>query len=1829
VALRLSSCACAALLVGVAARPVAAETAAEARQRAVAAAGAVKVIVRGAGSWIRVTQPELRAAGLPAGVDPAKLQVFADGLEQAVVVTGDGDATFGPDEALELWGVGRDTLSTDARTYWVVAGAAAGARVAKVFPPAPGEAAPASFTRTARVADKKIYLSAVRNGEASNFFAAPVSATASTIKVAASRVAGGEAIVRVSLQGMTKGPHVVDVSVGGALAGTCTYADRDAKSCAFAAAAVEGDNAVTLAARGGAGDFSALSGVELDYAHAWTADDDALAFTAPAATRVEIAGFSSSDVRVVDVTDAAHPAELKVVSAAQGATYVAQVDLAPGAGPRSLYAFTAARAAKAAAVTADAPSRWGDDALEGELVILSHARFLEAMAPLAARRAQEGWKVQLIDLQDVYDERGGGDKSVGAVRAFLRAARDRWRVPPRFVLLVGDASFDPRNFTGMGDFDLAPTKMIDATTMETASDDWIADFDDDGLPELAVGRFPVRTKEEAALLVDKTLGYTADLSRGGLFVTDKNGDGLDFEAASAAAEAQVADLMPIDRYRRGDAAATPAALLAKLNDGPFLVNYLGHGSVEVWEGSLTSGQAKALTNAKTSIYVVMNCLNGFFHDLYTESVAEALLKAPQGGAVAVWASSDLAEYAPQPDFNQAFLARLARTSMGQAAMSAKSAITDVEARRTWLLFGDPTLLGGPTPPADADGGVTDPIPRDAGAQDAGAASDAGAPPITPDAAAPSDAGAPPSDAGAPSADAASASDAATPATVATEGCGCRAGGGAPASALALLLAVGGLAAARRRRAPASRRWPSALLALTVALGAFAAPRAASAAYAYRKSLTIDRNRIGTASGATTLTNYPLLISMTDANLKTTANMGHVENANGYDITFTGADTTTCGGPSTCTFNYEIEKYVATTGELVAWVQIPVLKTVANSSNTVIYIKYGDTTISSPTQNANGTWDSNYKGVWHLNQSPGGAAPQMTDSTSTAGHATATNGPTANSSAKIGAGVTLDGTDDHFAFNAPTAFDFTGAETFTMSGWFLTSDSYGPLQSFRGSVNGNPVIDIHVGYDGATTDAGKLLVLVRDDTGVSYAQVNGGAVANGAWHLYTVTRNAGTISVYLDGAFVTSATNAGAAGAITTNLRNWGRDGNWVSANYGTADQRYLAGSLDEMRISKSLRAAEWIATDYLTQNAPASTFTASGEALASCGDGTKLMAEACDDGNIVAGDGCSSACTVESGYSCTTASPSVCTTVCGDGIVVGSEGCDDGGTANGNGCSSTCAVETGYHCTGAPSTCTFAQFDYLKNVTVDRTKVGSASAPTTISGFPVLVSVTDANLKTTANMGHVRNANGYDILFRAYDTVTCGGTTQCTLPHEIEKYDGTTGQLIAWVYTAGLKTQTNTSNTTFQILYGNQAVSSSLEQKASTWASSFKGVWHLNQDPSGSAPQMTDSSTTGNNGTSSSLTAVSSAKVGAGVSTNGTSSSMTFNSGTTLNSAGGAAFTYSAWIKVPATETLGAIVSSRSSTADAVVIDLMVGMNGPTTNAGKLMALVRDDTNGAYGQLVGGTVNDDVWHHVALVRSNTAVALYLDGVSQGGGPVTATGVGGTYTTNLRDMGREGRWIQDNYTTPTSNAFLQATFDELRYASAARNADWLLTEYANQGTPSTFLSFGSETAANGSTAAMVASFDATETCAGTTLRWQTTYEVDTLGFNVYRVVGGRREQLNAAMIPGAALSGGRARHYELVDGGALDPARTYWLEIVHFSAENDLRGPATPNAALACEPARPRPAPAPLAAAPLGPSADEPDLAAGGCAIAGGNGGALGLLAAVALLVRARRGARKS
>jgi hypothetical protein len=135
-----------------------------------------------------------------------------------------------------------------------------------------------------------------------------------------------------------------------------------------------------------------------------------------------------------------------------------------------------------------------------------------------------------------------------------------------------------------------------------------------------------------------------------------------------------------------------------INAGPLLVNYAGHGSSDIWTGAgiLKSTDALSLTNTnRLPLFVLMTCLNGRFQDPNRESLAEALMKADNGGAIAVWASSGLTQPDAQAAVNQHLIRLLFGNgqlpTLGDAVRGAKAVTTDMDVRRTWIFFGDPTL----------------------------------------------------------------------------------------------------------------------------------------------------------------------------------------------------------------------------------------------------------------------------------------------------------------------------------------------------------------------------------------------------------------------------------------------------------------------------------------------------------------------------------------------------------------------------------------------------------------------------------------------------------------------------------------------------------------------------------------------------------------------------------------------------------------------------------------------------------------------------------------------------------------------------------------------------------------------------------------------------------------------------------------------------------------------------------------------------------------------------------------------------------------------------------
>jgi hypothetical protein len=274
---------------------------------------------------------------------------------------------------------------------------------------------------------------------------------------------------------------------------------------------------------------------------------------------------------------------------------------------------------------------------------------------------------------------------------------------PRYVVLVGDASFDPKNYLGLGDNDYVPTKMLATLQLETACDDWYGDLDGDDVAEIAIGRLPVRTAEEAARVVGKLVSYEQEgRPEGAMLVSDRN-DGFDFEGANA----NVKNLLPggmavteVKRSQMPDASAHQA-IMDGISRGPKLVNYAGHGSVGLWRGNLLlyTDAAQMRNGANLPFVVTMTCLNGQFNTPYDDSLAEALMKAENGGSIAVWASSSLTIADGQAIMNQELIRQLlndagekgSALTFGEAVKRAKASLADADVRRSWVLFGDPSM----------------------------------------------------------------------------------------------------------------------------------------------------------------------------------------------------------------------------------------------------------------------------------------------------------------------------------------------------------------------------------------------------------------------------------------------------------------------------------------------------------------------------------------------------------------------------------------------------------------------------------------------------------------------------------------------------------------------------------------------------------------------------------------------------------------------------------------------------------------------------------------------------------------------------------------------------------------------------------------------------------------------------------------------------------------------------------------------------------------------------------------------------------------------------------
>jgi hypothetical protein len=570
-----------------------------------------------------------------------------------------------------------------------------------------------AFVSATEYRERNIYYPAALNGERENFFGPVVGASGSLITIPLHNIetaSSAPAQVQVAIQGVTFETHKVNVLINDLLAGTISFVDETSTNQIFSFPSswlIEGDNKIKLVGVNSSHDTTVAEYVRVTYAHTFCADGDSLQFSLKSNQSVDVDGFSTTNIRVLDVTDPSRVAEVRPAIAPGNAGFALTIPAFGRGKARRIVALPRSRVSQPAWLTLNQPSTLNSGSNAGNLVIVSFKDFLPALAPLVAQRTAQGYTVKLFDVEDVFDEFSYGVHTPQAIKDFISQAKASWSQSPSYLLLVGDASYDPRNYMGFGNLDFVPTKQIDTgtagtqTAIETASDDWLTDFDGDGIADISVGRLPVRTLSEANLVVSKIVNYSpSNTGNRALLVADSPvGYYFDFEAADDQLGKLLPGTMTVQKiYRRLQPSDVDARsnIIASLKNGQSVTVYSGHGNVDIWGGSIfTTTDATALDNGnRLPLVVVMDCLNGYFDHPTTRSMAEAFLTAPNGGAVASFASSGLTIPDGQHEMGFRMFQLLyggSSMSIGDASRQAKSATADMDVRRTWILFGDPTL----------------------------------------------------------------------------------------------------------------------------------------------------------------------------------------------------------------------------------------------------------------------------------------------------------------------------------------------------------------------------------------------------------------------------------------------------------------------------------------------------------------------------------------------------------------------------------------------------------------------------------------------------------------------------------------------------------------------------------------------------------------------------------------------------------------------------------------------------------------------------------------------------------------------------------------------------------------------------------------------------------------------------------------------------------------------------------------------------------------------------------------------------------------------------------
>jgi hypothetical protein len=685
-----------------------------------------------------------------AGTNPQNVRLFRNGEEIAYEWVGDTDTVFEEEEGLRFYAVHRFSRWTTVDVYRLVA--ESGPRQKKILDrPAYPLGLDTGIPWVERVYEENhIYtpdsfsghLPAGRDGDRwmwqrllypdGDPGPPDLSSTSFTVQVPAVDTSQDAELTLwfVSRTDVAAGPdHRVDVSLNGTPLGRVEWDGRAAITATLPITAgmlYIGQNTLALSLPGIPGvavEETWIDGFAVRHARSLLMADTSVRFssviTARQAYTVAVAG--SAPFRAYDITQPTQPQRLAFVEIEGNSIIMGD----PEEGYPRDYLVASTEGILTPTRVRGPEDPWaynGGTAPNGaDLIVITHPDFAGEMDPLVSLRRSQAISTTVVNVLGIYDAWGDGRRDPEAIRSFVAEAYGTWTTQPLYVLLVGDGSYDPKLHDPESTLTYIPPYLadIDPWAGETAADNRFVCVDgSDALPDLLLGRFPVKSAAETRAMVQKTLEYETRSYPGGwnddvvLVADDRDAAGDFGNSSDTYAAVHVSDPFTVTRTycagtspdqsdcSAGDTDTLHENLTGEWHQGARLIQFTGHASWQQWgtERFFHLDDAPSLGNRRRyPVILGMTCFTSAFHRP-EPTLDETLLTTPGGGAVATWGPTGLGVGTGHDDLSNGFFVAVFDDeveTLGEAALAGKVELAgsglNADLLDTFSLLGDPSL----------------------------------------------------------------------------------------------------------------------------------------------------------------------------------------------------------------------------------------------------------------------------------------------------------------------------------------------------------------------------------------------------------------------------------------------------------------------------------------------------------------------------------------------------------------------------------------------------------------------------------------------------------------------------------------------------------------------------------------------------------------------------------------------------------------------------------------------------------------------------------------------------------------------------------------------------------------------------------------------------------------------------------------------------------------------------------------------------------------------------------------------------------------------------------